>query len=515
MIKDVEFGSFIINILTSGMYPEPMDAMREYIQNSYDGIKRAEKAGFLKKNFGDVRITVNEAEREVSIWDNGIGISSSEALSRLLDIGASKKVLGEDAGFRGIGRLAGLAYADKVIFKTSYEGEAVETILTFDAALIKQHISPGNRNPISAVELMRKAARHREVDCDPAKRFFEVKLIGVDPEACPFLEREVVLSYLRQVAPVEFDSQAFTYAKAMVNPHLEKFGIRRSINISYEQKGGDPEPILKPYQTFHHAGKRKDNKVDVVDIETFGDIAENPKWVGWISKGRELPGVILDEEVRGIRFRMNNILIGDHTTMSRVFEKLAKSNIRFNGYYSGEIHIIDNGVVPNARRDYFEDTPAWRAVEAELLELATILGKRVRDNEAARNRPTSAVERDTDRTIEEVDAEAEEGFATEAHRNRAVEKLKAQEEKIEKAIASERTPEEREALRIKKEEAANKRAEIEEKWKALVDESALNRDERKILRLVLGSIDELLGPTVTKKVAHEVNKRLKRKKKKA
>ena len=39
--------------------------------------------------------------------------------------------------------------------------------------------------------------------------------------------------------------------------------------------------------------------------------------------------------------------------------------------------------------------------------------------------------------------------------------------------------------------------------------------ERKILRLVLGSIDELLGPTVTKKVAHEVNKRLKRKKKKA
>lgn len=58
--------------------------------------------------------------------------------------------------------------------------------------------------------------------------------------------------------------------------------------------------------------------------------------------------------------------------------------------------------------------------------------------------------------------------------------------------------------------AAKKREEIEEKWKALVDESSLNKDQRKILRTVLEVVDKELGAANCRKVATEVNKRLKR-----
>jgi len=512
----MEIGSFIINVLTTGMYPEPMDALREYVQNSYDAIRRAEKSGLLKQNFGRVRIIIDQERSEVAIWDNGIGISAAEARSRLLDIGSSKKVLGDDAGFRGIGRLAGLAYADRVVFRTSACGEPLETVLTFDAAGIRRNISPSNQKPETAVQLVERLTTLKQVECPADSHFFEVKLVKVDRDACPFLDIKPVTAYLRQVAPVDFDTHSFTYAIPYVNPHLEQFGARRTIHLVVEVKGRDEDSILKPYKTFLHAGNKRNNKVHIVGVEQFADAATPPKWVGWICQTKELLGVIGDEEVRGIRLRMNNLLIGDHSTMSRIFEKLAKSNSRFNGYFAGEIHILHSDVVPNARRDYFEDTPTWRTVESELKELARILGKRVRDNETARNRPTSAVERDVDQTIDEVDEEAEEGFATEAHRERAVERLKAQEEKIDKAItAPERTPEEKEALRLKKEEAARKREEIEEKWKSLVDESSLNKEQRKVLRMVLEVVDKELGSANCKKVAAEVNKRLKRRKSKS
>jgi molecular chaperone HtpG len=485
----MEIGSFIINILTTGMYPEPMDALREYVQNSYDAIRRAEKTGLLKPNHGRVRIIIDNDRNEVVIWDNGVGVAAAEARSRLMDIGSSKKILGDDAGFRGIGRLAGLAYADKVVFRSSADSEVTATEMTFDAAAIRKNISPGNRQLESAVQLVERLTKLRQTECKAEDHFFEVRLIGVDKDACPFLEPDPVTTYLRQVAPVEFDTHKFPYAMPFVNPHLEAFGARRTIKVVVEVKNRDEEEITKPYKTYHHAGTKRDNKMHVVGIEKFADPAIPPKWVGWLSQTKELPGVIGDEEIRGLRFRVNNILIGDHNTMSRIFGKLAKSNTRFNGYFSGEIHILHPDVIPNARRDYFEDTPTWRVVENELMELARILGKRVRDNEQARNRPTSAVEREVDQTIEEVDEEREEGFATEGHRTRAVEKLKAQEEKIEKAITSERTPEEQEVLRLKKEAAARKREEIEEKWKALVDESSLNKDQRKILRMVLEAHD--------------------------
>ena len=53
---------------------------------------------------------------------------------------------------------------------------------------------------------------------------------------------------------------------------------------------------------------------------------------------------------RGLRIRCKNIQIGDETTINQ--KKLFKED-RGTFYFVGEIHVVNNAIKPNARRDYF------------------------------------------------------------------------------------------------------------------------------------------------------------------
>ena len=106
-------GAGIFGLVTVGMYDTPLAVYREYIQNSADAVARG---GDPK---GDkVEITIDPSELRVTIRDNGPGLSYDDALDQLLPIGCSNKRMGSDRGFRGIGRLAGLAFAETVTFTT-------------------------------------------------------------------------------------------------------------------------------------------------------------------------------------------------------------------------------------------------------------------------------------------------------------------------------------------------------------------------------------------------------------
>jgi molecular chaperone HtpG len=510
-MDDIIFGARILDVLTTGMYPDALDAIREYIQNSFDAIRRAEYAEILRPNFGEVMITIDAEERVVTIRDNGIGLPAADARTTLLSIGASKKKIGDDAGFRGIGRLAGLAYCDKVVFTTASKNEALQTELTFDAAAIRTSIAPTSsaEDIETAAELLTRLTKHRQADRPPGEPFFEVKLIGVDPKACPFLEYEEVRKYLRQVAPVEFNMQAFVYGASKINPFLDAHSARKTINLTLEFNGRR-DKINKPYKTFYAAGNRTDNRVDIIDIETYADPSDPPRWIAWLSKPRNLTGTINAEDVRGIRLRANNIQIGDYNTFSRIFGKIRKTHSRFNGWFAGEVHVLDPRIVPNSRRDFFEDTEAWREAERTLIEWAKELARRAYQNSSDRNRPIELIEGDADEFIEEFEKETGQGFTSESEREQALQDITDRERSIDKAISPSRTDEENEALRRKKEEIARLRQQAA-KPKSLIDESELNRHERRVLRFVMNIVYKICGAESAKLVAEEINSKLKEK----
>ena len=116
-------GKFTLESLTSGLYVSPLDLYREYVQNAADSIDEALEQGILKKGEEKISITVSESERIIKISDNGTGVGANDIYSNLIDIGNSKKRHSNSRGFRGIGRLSGLGYCQKLKFLTSIHGE--------------------------------------------------------------------------------------------------------------------------------------------------------------------------------------------------------------------------------------------------------------------------------------------------------------------------------------------------------------------------------------------------------
>jgi len=53
-------GKFLLEILTRGMYSNPIHVYREYIQNSSDSIDKAIEAGILQSADAEIHISIDE-----------------------------------------------------------------------------------------------------------------------------------------------------------------------------------------------------------------------------------------------------------------------------------------------------------------------------------------------------------------------------------------------------------------------------------------------------------------------
>ena len=104
-------GAGLLALVTTGLYNDPLSMYREYIQNAADAVSGSGTVAEAR-----VEISIDVTHRRIRIRDNGPGLSRKDALGRLLPIGRSSKRLGIDRGIRGIGRLAGLAFAKTVAY---------------------------------------------------------------------------------------------------------------------------------------------------------------------------------------------------------------------------------------------------------------------------------------------------------------------------------------------------------------------------------------------------------------
>ena len=139
-MEEYVFGANILENLTTGMYQDSRVIYREYIQNACDQIDKAYDMGLLRDEEGCIDIWFDAENRTVSIVDNATGIPSVDFERTLADIANSDKRLGEDKGFRGIGRLCGLAYCKELIFTSKAAGEDVISIMHCDAAKMRELI---------------------------------------------------------------------------------------------------------------------------------------------------------------------------------------------------------------------------------------------------------------------------------------------------------------------------------------------------------------------------------------
>lgn len=370
MEKDnAQIGKDVIESLTLGMYEDCRFIYREYIQNSADQIDKAKIMGILSNSEDEIHVVIDPYERRIVIEDNATGIEAEKVVPVLRNIAHSTKKRGEDKGFRGIGRLGGLGYCSKLHFETSYKGEPIKSVMTWDAELLKFIINDRDTKE-EAVDVLMRVTNSQVYKENADKHYFKVILEDVTSD--DLLDVDGVREYLSMVAPVDIDS---------------RFMFRNNINIFMREHGlsvdtyniyVNGEQIYKPYTNYiyedNNGGKKKvDEILDVKFLLQTDEKNEIMYW-GWYTLS-QLNGQMKPKNIaRGIRLRKENIQIGDEEICKKFFSKTEDQ--RFSFYYFGEIHAVSKGLIPNSRRDYFGESRECmefeRRIKADFLQLKEI-----------------------------------------------------------------------------------------------------------------------------------------------
>lgn len=373
---DIKIGKFTLETLTTGMYESPKDIYREYIQNSVDSIDNAISQGILKKGNEFININIDPTNRVINIIDNGTGVSSSKAQDYLLNIGDSVKFHTNSRGFRGIGRLAGLAYCEELIFCTSFYGEEVKTEISFNANELRRSLY-SMEDKGSLEEVFTKVITVKKDYESRSKHYFSVVLKGVT-NSDEILNVKEVYQYLSQVAPVPF-SPSFKW-KDIITSKLSYKGLNISEYNIYLQTE-EVKPLYKNYTDSFLADRVRKAEDFIEDIEVilFEDSSFNPLAVLWFAK-TGYSGTIQDATIKGIRLRNGNIQLGEKNVLNSIFK-----DERFNGWLIGELHVVSHDLIPNARRDNLEKTKHYYELLVQLKTWADSVASNIRKISLARN----------------------------------------------------------------------------------------------------------------------------------
>lgn len=363
-------GASLLGLVTTGMYSDPMSIYREYIQNAADIAATNKTPRVLQ-----VEIALDVDNRQIRIRDSGPGLSFDEALERLLPIGRSDKTLGADRGFRGIGRLGGLAFAKTVSFTTRTHGKEPATRITWHSDKLPDHAS-------TALELEQAILDcvdvERLLESDFPEHFFDVEIADVARHAAGLLlNRDTVREYVSEVCPVPMSTK-FPFTQK-VEDLFKGTDAPFKLEVFLE---GDKTPLERPYSEsiVFSANKEAEftdfQEVRVQNIDGNGEAA-----VGWIAHSSYLGAIPKNQRVRGIRARVGNIQVGSEAVFDGLFVEE-----RFNRWCVGELHILEPRIVPNSRRDYFQLGPHLRNLENQLGPVVRDISTRCRRESTARNR---------------------------------------------------------------------------------------------------------------------------------
>ena len=419
-------GKNVIESLTTGMYENPLFVYREYIQNAADAVDHAVKSGVLQKGEEAISVRIDNERQEIIIDDNAIGIESAKAFSILRNIAKSTKQKGIDKGFRGIGRLGGLAYCQKLTFETSCKGEDVKSIVTWDAEKL-QNLINDTEDKSSGEEVVKEVTSFDSKKEDKDEHYF--KVVMEDVNLGDLLNIDEVTNYLQMVAPIDINS-SFLYKK-----EIQKYMNEHQLSVDTYNIYINGDQIFKPYNSkiysFDKAGNKK-TAGNVYQVNYFNrkSASGEPLFWGWFSM-TSLEGQIPSANLaRGIRLRSANIQIGDSEICKKFFT--STSDQRFSFYFFGELHALNSKLIPNSRRDYFEDNDICKefenAVKEEFLKLKKYCYE-VSNLKSCYKKISS-----TEKIRKEIEEKDKKGFTNKEEQEELYKKFEEQKERDKKTI---------------------------------------------------------------------------------
>ncbi|MDG6912786.1 MAG: ATP-binding protein [Nitrososphaerota archaeon] len=332
--KDV--GVFLMESITTGLYHDPMNVLREYISNELDNDPPPKQI--------DVEVQANS----VSVAGSGPGMDY-DGIRTAIQVGFSPKDFGKNIGFRGIGIYSGVAIADTIEIVTKKANARNFYALHIDAKGFRADIE--NRKRIPLIESVRKNVKWNEYEAKPAdsnKHGTVVTLKEILDQFEDILEEGQVRRYLENTAPVDFDPQ-FPWRKEIVSELKNR--LKQDFRIASIRL--NKNPVYRAPQLYN------------LDRPVFDEIRDRGKILAhyWLCQNAK-NAKIEDAGSRGMLFRKKGFAIGNRSTVLKLFPK----SINMVEWVSGEIHAVSPDLVPTSERVEFEPNDARKRLEKKIRE---------------------------------------------------------------------------------------------------------------------------------------------------
>ncbi len=360
-------GGDLLRLITAGMYDNPLVLYREYLQNAADAV--------ASQGSGSVQVKIDRLQSQVAIRDDGTGLSPRDAAHRLIDIGRSTKDRIVDRGFRGIGRLSALAFAEQVQFSTRTCATEPVTQVTWSGRTLRDP----DLAQVDATTAIEQCTTIRQLsDGDWPKRFFEVTIDRINRHAASaLLNEDAARSYIGEVCPVPM-ANSFPLA-SQIREFLANYTDCLVLDVRVND---DDCPVRRPFAETVPLTGQYGAAFERLETRLIPRIGGNdPAAIVWLAHTPYAGSIPRRLGVRGLRARTGNIQIGSDRIFAHLFLEP-----RFNGWCVGEVHILDKHIVPNGRRDYFEPSPHVRNLENHIGAIAHEISSRCRGASSQRNK---------------------------------------------------------------------------------------------------------------------------------
>jgi len=378
-------GASIVEIITESLYDKPIVVFREYVQNAADSLREAEGDCSVES----LAIRIWKKDETLFFLDNGTGISPNEFTNRMGTIANSAKSRSKNIGYKGIGRLSGLSYCDKLQFINivDYENKVFQTY-EIDCLKYMELRKTGELNDLPFSSLMEKISCYDEnpssvpieAIIDINNELFEerntgflVVLNGITPVLKNAIQDKNFREDLEWLLPVPFHEELRTPSNA--NGWHELFE-------DLEQKPAFKNDFSAPAKAFdvRYNGdslKRPIIRDRIRDYLCKSNLEEYAVCVHTFSNA----GIAIDNKnsFSGIRMYIDNILLCDETELIpalqqfNILSRTSNEAIQSVRGIGAVIYITDKiNISANARRTFIdvtdEDSIAFLKLIGEFVE---------------------------------------------------------------------------------------------------------------------------------------------------
>jgi hypothetical protein len=369
-------------ILSQDLYPRKLEVVREYIQNASDAIDAFGSIAHLIDDTSEPVIKVSIQGRSLLIFDNGIGMGGDD-VAKLRYIAYSEKKTGEEAGYKGIGRLAGFAVAEKLKISSTCYGDPQLHHFEIRAKDMRDEISQNKKRGV--VETASDAInRHSNIWStpadDPKDHYTIVEIRGIYESSSELLDGTRLKDYIGDIAPVDF-SPEFKWGTRISQWLRQDVPDYSPKTIYLSMLNGERIKVYKPY-------------VDSMSISEPRPIAvrdpANPNNIlalcWYATKGQRM----LDElrpagkiftvdgdgdkkRFAGLVYKLFGFSVGDrHLPVKTLWDRSFPRAL----WFTGEIHIIDKEVQPvTDRSDFIESDARRRLYKAAAAQIPITLNQ--------------------------------------------------------------------------------------------------------------------------------------------